>query len=88
MKLGFEMTLKERFGTEVWQAVITLSHDKGVNKRPLLSVGEVAKMACVSRATAKKYLMELVKMQSVATFPVGKRWVYQCLFDGFSSYQE
>jgi Fic family protein len=80
-----KMSTKERYGTEVWQAVITLSFSDGKNMHPLLSVGDVAAMAGVSRDTAKKYLMELVKKECVATFPVGKRWVYQCVFEGFKS---
>lgn len=79
------MSTAERYGTEVKQAVITLSFDNGVNSHPLLSVGEVASMAGVSRGTAKKYLMDLVRDGFCGTFPVGKRWVYQCLYQGFKS---
>lgn len=82
------MTHRERFGTEVWQAVLALSFDGSVNRKPLLSVGQVAEKANVSRATAKKYMMDLVKTEMMATFPVGKRWVYQYVNYDNVSYQE
>lgn len=82
------MTHKERFGTEVWKAIVSLSYDGNVNKMPLLSVGEIADKAKVSRATAKKYLMDLVRCEMVSTFPVGKRWVYQYTAYNNASYQE
>lgn len=76
------MSTRERYGSEVWRAVLELSFKNGVNMMPLLSVGEVSHTAGVSRATARKYLMDMVRYGSVSTFPVGKRWVYQCIFDG------
>lgn len=76
------MSTKERYGTAVWDAV--LAHclaDKNTVGR-LMSVGDVARWAKVSRGTAKKYLMELVRLGCLATFPIGNRWVFQFLREG------
>lgn len=54
------MSTKERYGTEVWNALCRLHINPGPEQWGWHSVGEVAKEAGVSRATAKKYLQLLV----------------------------
>jgi len=76
------MSTKERYGNEVWRAVVELSYANGVNTMRLLTVGEVSRKAGMARETAKKHMMTLVRHGVMATFPVGKRWVYQYIGDG------
>jgi len=82
MKKRFKLSSSERFGTYVWRAVMDKTYSPSTGLRTFTSLGEIAKQAQVSNATAKKYLMHLVKMNVVATFPIGKRWVYQYIGDG------
>jgi len=50
------MSTKERYGSDVWRAVVQISK----TSTPFMTVGEVAGIAGVSRPTAKKYLKLLV----------------------------
>lgn len=58
------MSAKERFGTLVWLALQAVHEDLAPDKWGWHTVGEVAAKGEVSRATAKKYLEELVKMNN------------------------
>jgi len=73
------MSTKERYGSAVWNAAYDVTYGGQRGFMPLLSVGEIASVAGVSRATAKKYMMDLVKGGHMATFPIGKRWVFQII---------
>lgn len=55
------MSTKERYGSAVWSAVQELSFLVEARMYCLLTVGEVAKKAGVSKPTAKKYLDLLAK---------------------------
>jgi len=76
------MSSTERFGTYVYDAIKSRTWTQSTGLRTFTTLGQVAEDARVSNATAKKYLMHLVKMNLVATFPIGKRWVYQYIGDG------
>lgn len=76
------MSSNERFGSYVYHAIRNRTWQESTGLRTFTSLGQVAEDAQVSNATAKKYLMHLIKMNLVATFPIGKRWVYQYIGDG------
>lgn len=59
------MSTKERYGTEVWNALIALEDALPHDAWGWHSVGEVAEKAGVSRGTARKYLNALYEMQKV-----------------------
>lgn len=82
------MTLKERFGTEVWQALIKNTRVLSEVYVQWATVGEVAKDARVSRATAKKYLEMLVKQGHAKSMKFGKSTGYSVVSDSNISYQE
>lgn len=76
------MSSRERFGTIVYEAIKNRTWSRSTGLRTFTSLGQVAEDARVSNATAKKYLMELIRLEVVKTFPIGKRWVYQYVGDG------
>jgi Fic family protein len=76
------MSASERFGSLVYHAIKNRTWCESNGLRTFTTLSQVGEDAGVSKATAKKYLMSLVKMNVVATFPIGKRWVYQYVGDG------
>lgn len=82
------MSLKERFGSEVWHALVANSNDFAGVYVQWATVGEVAKGAKVSRATAKKYLDILVSDGHAKSMKFGKRTGYCFLSDNAKTYQE
>lgn len=82
------MTLKERFGTEVWQALVKNTRVYADVYVQWATIGEVAKDANVSRATAKKYLDILVSEGHAKSMRFGKRTGYSVVSDNQASYQE
>jgi len=82
------MTLKERFGTEVWEALVKNTRVYADVYVQWATVGEVATDAKVSRATAKKYLEMLVKDGHAKSMKFGKRTGYSVVSDNQNTYQE
>lgn len=58
------MSSEERYGTIVWQACVALAKKTSLGYR-VITVGEVAKEADVSRVTARKYLLKLVEKREI-----------------------
>jgi len=75
------MSHKERFGSEVWDALLKNTMVLADVYVKWATVGEVAEAARVSRATAKKYLEALVEMGRAKKMAFGKRWGYSILND-------
>lgn len=75
------MSANERYGTYVWEALVaqTRFYDFGVDI--WATVGEIATVARVSRATAKKYLDILVKNGHAKEMKFGSRSGYRPLND-------
>lgn len=59
------MSTTERYGTYVWQALNALAFDEATHECTYYGVGEVARVAKVSKPTAKKYLDMLIESQHV-----------------------
>jgi len=53
------MSHKERFGSAVWQACMTLADEARKYAGGFFSIGEVCRVSGVSRPTARKYLSDL-----------------------------
>jgi Fic family protein len=70
------VSTKERYGTEVWQALVASSSDLGGVYRQFATVGEVSDLAGVSRITAKKYLEILVEQGAAERMKFGSRFGY------------
>lgn len=70
------MSTKERYGTAVWQGLLSSTMTLANVYVQWATVGEVANAAGVSRATAKKYLDALVEMGQVKTMKFGGRKGY------------
>ena len=65
------MSTKERFGTLVWRSLNEL-HAKHMKAEDVwITVGEVASDVDISKATARKYLEELWKMNHATRAVVG-----------------
>lgn len=75
------MSTKERYGSEVWTALVNNTRVLADVYVQWATVGEVAASAGVSRGTAKKYLEELVKMGRAKRMAFGKRHGYSVLSD-------
>lgn len=75
------MSTKERYGTYVWEALVAQTSFYAFGVDIWATVGEVAKVARVSRATAKKYLDELVKTGHASEMKFGSRSGYRPLND-------
>lgn len=58
------MSTKERYGTIVWDALALIFNSSVTPDDGWVSVGEVARVAKVSKPTAKKYLDMLVEMDT------------------------
>lgn len=82
------MSLKERFGTEVWEALQKNTRVYADVYVQWASVGEVAKDARVSRATAKKYLEMLVREGYAKSMKFGNRTGYSVSSEKTVAYQE
>jgi len=70
------MSTKERYGSEVWQALINTTRVYANVYVQWATVGEVAEKAGVSRGTAKKYLDMLIKSGHAKSMKFGKRTGY------------
>lgn len=70
------MSHEERFGTEVWLALKSVTITLANVYQQWATVGEVASAAHVSRATAKKYLDKLVEKGEVKTMKFGRSTGY------------
>lgn len=76
------MSTKERYGTAVWDAIIALEDALGENDWGWHSAGEVAKVAGVSRNTARKYLDILYENGNVRSIGMkNKGYFYQPIRD-------
>lgn len=73
------MSSKERFGTEVWKAAKQLSKKGSAAAPYLMSVGEVAAAAEVSKPTARKYLRELANIGHMERIQAGNSEVFKML---------
>lgn len=71
------MSTKERYGTYVYEALIAQTRFYAWGVDVWATVGEVAKVARVSRNTAKKYLEELVSMGHAKKMQFGSRVGYR-----------
>ena len=65
------MSTVERYGGEVWRGLLASTLTLGNVYQRWATVGDVAKAAGVSRATAKKYLNLLVDKGEVKTMKFG-----------------
>lgn len=70
------MSTKERYGTEVWNALVATTRVYANVYVQWATVGEVSQKAGVSRGTAKKYLDALVTMGQARSMKFGKRTGY------------
>lgn len=70
------MSTTERYGKEVWEALVKETRVYADVYIQWATVGEVAEMAGVSRGTAKKYLEKLVGMGEARSMKFGKRTGY------------
>lgn len=70
------MSTKERYGTEVWEALINTTRVYANVYVQWATVGEVSEKAGVSRGTAKKYLEALVASGHAKAMKFGKRTGY------------
>lgn len=75
------MSTTERYGTEVWNALVKNTRVLADIYVQWATVGEVAEAAGVSRGTAKKYLEALVNMGRAKRMAFGKRYGYSVLND-------
>ena len=75
------MSTEERYGTDVWKALIANTRVLADVYVQWATVGEVAQGAGVSRNTAKKYLERLVDMGHAKKMAFGKRSGYSVCSD-------
>lgn len=72
-----KMSTKERYGTYVYEALIAQTRFYAYGVDIWATVGEIAIVARVSRATAKKYLEVLVEMGHAKSMKFGNRTGYR-----------
>lgn len=70
------MSTTERYGTEVWNALVNTTRVYANVYVQWATVGEVAEKAGVSRGTAKKYLEKLISTKHAKSMKFGKRTGY------------
>ena len=66
------MSHEERYGTLVWQALTALFNRADTPDDGWITVGQVAKMAQITKPTAAKYLAKLQKMGEAKRVCVGE----------------
>jgi response regulator of citrate/malate metabolism len=70
------MSTTERYGTEVWRGLLSVTINLANQYIQWATVGEVARAAGVSRGTAKKYLEMLIEKGDVKSMKFGNRTGY------------
>ena len=70
------MSTKERYGTAVWQGLLSSTATLANVYQQWATIEQVARAGGVSRGTAKKYLDKLVAMGQAVTMKFGSRTGY------------
>ena len=66
------MSHEERYGTLVWQALVAIFNHSDTPDDGWITVGQVAKMAQITKPTAAKYLNRLREMGEAKRVCVGE----------------
>lgn len=75
------MSTEQRYGDAVWAALVEISYLVHPTMYVMVTVGEVAEKAEVSKPTAKKYLDMLANAGHIVACKMGKHTFYRMIFN-------